>query len=439
MAILRSTSPGQLGKYVVPLVEMLNESMNSGTALKGGTKTFVLKKTRENTAALKKFQQLANGGAKTQKQALDVILEVKDTKQGTVTVGQLDKPKGNLNFGDMSEGVVACAIAARFSHKNRDITNADVFAVIRGLAKKPPSNYPGKSGKYVERMYDSPNKNPNVSDTVRLYISLADVNMSALLDRKNESVLGGYVSSAVVYANSANVSKWSKTLYENNRVDHIEVISDGLGGQRTTKVDLRVKVTDHRGNIVPVDINLSMKAGDVKQFGQVSGAEFEKQEELWERMFGYGSAIKTLKSKYETLMFKKKKPEDAVALVYESVRNLLNRDLGGNKSQATLKRLGDAITHFATLDEEGVSILQVGAGTATVYIFENVYEKLAKNKFAARIDVGKSDLPSLVIHAGEHDLLRVRVKQEFKSDGSPYIRNYIEKEKLFTKLFAVYL
>ena len=44
--------------------------------------------------------------------------------------------------------------------------------------------------------------------------------------------------SAVRYANSTTVRKWSKLLYENNRYDKIEVVSDGLGGQKTTKVDV---------------------------------------------------------------------------------------------------------------------------------------------------------------------------------------------------------
>ena len=87
------------------------------------------------------------------------------------------------------------------------------------------------------------------------------------------------------------MKKWSKLLYENNRYDKIEVISDGLGGQTTTKVDVYVKVDDQ-----PIDIKVSLKAGDVKQFGQVSGAEFAKQEKLWEETFGYGTVIKTEKS-----------------------------------------------------------------------------------------------------------------------------------------------
>ena len=37
----------------------------------------------------------------------------------------------------------------------------------------------------------------------------------------------------------------------------------------------------------PIDIKVSLKAGDVKQFGQVSGIDFEKQIKLWDTTFGY--------------------------------------------------------------------------------------------------------------------------------------------------------
>jgi hypothetical protein len=439
MAILKTTTLGQLGKYVNPIVESLKKAINGGTPVQVGQKKFKLKKNKANIDAIKKFDVLGKKGATTQKQALSIELQTTDNDTQVIKIGQLDKPRVNLNFGDMSEGVVACAIAVRFMNKTQNITEADVFDMISRLSRKTPKNANGKSGKYVESKFESPNKNPNINDIVRLYISLADVNMSALLDPKNKKSLEEYVSSAVLFANSGNVMKWADILYNNNRFDRIEVISDGLGGQKTTKVDITVKVTNDKGDLVPVNINLSLKAGDVKQFGQVSGAEFEKQEELWEILFGYGAVIKPLKSKYDTLMFKNKKPEAAVSMVYHAVSNKLNRDLKGPNSAAIIKKLSDGINYFATLGEENVSLLQIGGGGATVYNFENVYSKLKGKKFKSRVETGQSNLPSLFVFLKDKDLIKFRVKQEFKNDGSAYIRNYIEKEKLFTELLGVKL
>ena len=321
MAVLRSTSPGQLGKYVIPTIDII-KSGSVSTA----TKTYKLKKSKFNEDAIEKFAELGMKGSSFQKDALLIPLETTDSKKQFIEIGTLNKPNVKYNLGDMAEGVVGAAITARFIYKNRNINAQLVYGVLRALAKSGVTNYPGKKGKQVEKTFKSANQNPKVMDDVRCFISLAEVNMMALLAKNNESLIKEYVDSAVKYANSNNVKKWSKLVYENNRYDKIEVLSDGLGGQKTTKVDVSVKITNDEGKLLPVDILVSLKAGDVKQFGQVSGAEFVKQEELWEQLFGYSSVIKPLEKKYDKLMFMDKQPDEAVYLVYEKVNQQLNQD-----------------------------------------------------------------------------------------------------------------
>lgn len=431
MAVLRSTSPGQLGKYVIPTIE----AINSGS-VSTATKTYKLTKGKFNEDAVKKFAEIGIKGASFQKEALDIPIETTDSKQKYISIGSLNKPNIKYNLGDMSEGVVGAAITARFIFKNRNITSQNVYGVLRSLAKSGQKNYPGKKGKFVEKIFKSANANPKIMDDVRCYISLAEVNMSALLDKSKESILREYVDSAVKYANSSNVKKWAKLVYENNRYDKIEVISDGLGGQKTTKVDVTVKITNDNNELVPVDILVSLKAGDVKQFGQVSGAEFLKQEELWEQLFGYKSIIQPLKSSYEKMMFVDKKPDEAVFLIYKRVQQQLNKDLKSNSSDKIVRKLSNAIKYFATLNEENVSLVQVGGGKTKVYKFDNIYEKLTGRSYSSSIKTGTSGLPTIIISSGDEDLIQFRVKQEFKSDGSPYIRNYIEKLSLLGDLLA---
>jgi len=430
MAVLSSTSPGQLGKYVIATLD----AINSGT-VSTATKTYTLKKDKQNTDAAKKFLELGMGGSSTQKEALNIMLLTTDTKTKQIKIGSINKPNIKYNLGDMAEGVVGAAIAARFIYKNRNITHRNVYGVLRALAKKGPTNYPGKKGKQVEITMKSANKNPKIMDDVRLFVSLAEVNMMALLARGNEALLKEYVDSAVKYANSANVKKWAQLVYENNRYDKIEVLSDGLGGQRSTKVDVTVKITNNEGKLLPVDILVSLKAGDVKQFGQVSGAEFEKQEELWEQLFGYKNKIRPLKTKYDQLMFVDKKPEDAVFLVYSTVTKLLVRDLRSNPDKV-LQSLAKAINYFATLNEENVTLVQVGGGKAKVYKFDDIYNAISGREYKAEIKTGASGLPTILINSGNDSLIQFRVKQEFKRDGSPYVRNYIEKQKLLGDLIA---
>jgi len=430
MAVLRSTSPGQLGKYVVPTIEIINSG-----SVSTASKTYRLKKGKFNDDAIKQFAELGMKGSSFQKEALDIPLETTDSKVKIITIGSLNKPNVKYNLGDMAEGVVGAAITARFIYKNRNINSSLVFGVLRALAKSGTTNYPGKKGKQVERTFKSANENPKIMDDVRCFISLAEVNMMALLAKNNETMLKEYVDSAVKYANSNNVKKWAKLVYENNRYDKIEVLSDGLGGQKTTKVDVSVKITNDKGELMPVDILVSLKAGDVKQFGQVSGAEFEKQEELWEQLFGYKTNISSLKNKYDKLMFTDKKPDEAVFLVYSTVTKLLARDLRSNPDKV-LQSLSKAINYFATLNEENVTLVQVGGGKAKVYKFDDIYNAISGREYTAEIKTGASGLPTIIIKSGRDSLIQFRVKQEFKSDGSPYIRNYIEKLSLLGDLLA---
>ena len=430
MSVLSKTTPGQLSKYVIPTVEAINSGRVSTAS-----KTYTLKKGTENDEAVKAFLQLGMGGSSTQQQALDIVLQTTDSRNTEIKIGSLTKPNIKYNLGDMAEGVVGSAICARFIYKNRDISARQVYGVLRALEKEGPTNYPGKKGKQVEKTFKSANQNPKILDDVRLFVSLAEVNMMALLSRGNENLIREYVNSAVRYANSNNVKKWSQLVYENNRYDKIEVLSDGLGGQRSTKVDVSVKITNDKGQLVPCDILVSLKAGDVKQFGQVSGAEFEKQTQLWGRLFGYDGAIAGLQTTFDKLMFEDRKPDEAVTLVYDSVYRKLKRDLE-YKSDEILQTLSEAISYFATLDEDNVVLLQVGGGKAKVYKFDDIYNALQGREYNAKIVRGKSNLPTILIESDGVPLIQFRVKQEFKSDGSPYIRNYIEKQKLLGDLLA---
>lgn len=422
MAILNSTSPGQLGKYIMPTVEKLNAAMKKQTSVsRGNSKSYRIKNNQANIQVVSEFARLG-ANPKTQKQALQLQLETTDTKVPAISIGSIDKPNIKYNLGDMAEGVVGAAIAARFMYKNRSITEKQVFGVLYGMP--PASNYPGKKGKFTERVFKSANKNPKVMDDVKFYLSLAEVNMNAVLNPSNRSLIRPYVMSAVRYANSTNVRKWSKLLYENNRYDSIEVRSDGLGGQTTTKVDVFVKVDNK-----PINIRVSLKAGDVKQFGQVSGVEFAKQQKLWETTFGYGTEIRGLESEYDRLITENQAPQ-AVTLVYNTVMNQFNKDMRTTKKTEVMRKFASSIKYFATLNEDNVVLLQVGNDVAKLYTFDDIYDSIKEMNFTATIQMGKSGLPTLFINdaAKNVPLVQYRVKQEFKPDGSPYIRNYVEKQ-----------
>ena len=130
MANLRNTSTGGLAKYIVPVVNMVKESM-MGSPRKRLRTTVVannvlVNNSGANNEELITWQKLASN-TPTESAAKNLVLE---TDKGKVLFGQLWKPNVNINFGDMAEGMLAAAITARFVNKNRPITTTDVFNIL---------------------------------------------------------------------------------------------------------------------------------------------------------------------------------------------------------------------------------------------------------------------------------------------------------------------
>lgn len=319
------------------------------------------------------------------------------------------------NRGDMAEGVFAAAIVARFMNKNKPIQPVHIIALIDRIDSK----------KMQQKMiYDSLNANPKIVDTVTFQLGLALSNLVALTDKGVQSSITDIINAAVKYANSSIVTALTKMLYENNKFNEIEVIADGIGDQTGTKVDVRVKVDGK-----PTDINVSLKADDVKQFGQVGGSSFEAQTELWKQLLGLD--VKDLENSY----YKKIKDKDVIGAlqeVYSGAADKFNSAVITNRV-AIYKKLADGINYFATLREENVTLVQLTKEEAQVYQFDNI-EKLLKNvKLKAVLNTSKATPEVNFQDEQGMVLLTIRIKTENKPNGI-YVRNYVEKGKLLSKL-----
>jgi hypothetical protein len=319
------------------------------------------------------------------------------------------------NRGDMAEAIFAAAITARFMNKNMAVGTNHVIALIDRI---------DSNQKKQKMVYDSPNKNPKIMDKVTFELGLAESNLKALTDKSVQSTLKDIVNAAIKYANSSIVTSWSKLLFENNRFNEIEVISDGVGDQKGTKVDVRVKIDGK-----PTNINVSLKADDVKQFGQVGGSKFEAQQRLWDELLGLD--VTSFETKYYEKI-KKKNVVGAIEEIYSGAAVLFNAAVKTNK-EALYKKLADGINYFATLREQNVTLVQLTRQEAQVYKFDNI-EKLLKNVNLTAKLITTKKYPE--INFEDDDglvLITVRVKTENKPK-EVYVRNYIEKGKLLTKL-----
>lgn len=337
-----------------------------------------------------------------------------------------------FNKGDVAEGILAAAMTARFISKTEDVTDKDVINLIFKL-KKPVT---GVKGLTSTTSFKSPNAQPKVVDEVICFVNLADVNMTGFLDRStyNNKEIIDIVRAAAEYANGRYVKEWADMMYENNQQNKIEVLSEGLLDQTGTKVDLKLKIDGKQAGV-----GVSLKQGDVKQFGQVGGSKFESMKDLWGSL-GV-SFDESFKTKYiKDLADKKLAP--ALTSAYKTAYDQLKQ-----KDQKTIKRaLSDFMVYHATRNEEDVVLVQLNRGQSSVYEFKKISETLKAATVSVEISSsttsalpstlgykGGSSIPSLIFKVNNKELLKIRLKLEGNRVNSKgkfvglTVRNYIEK------------
>lgn len=351
-----------------------------------------------------------------------------------------------FNKGDVSEGILAAAITARFMSKSKTISQTDVTSLIKKLSK--PTG--GSKGMTSTTSFSSPNKQENVIDTVICKVNLAEKNMNAFLDSKiySKADIIALVRAAVVYANSTYVRQWADELYNNNQKNTIEVNAEGLLDQTGTKVDLKLVIDG-----VKCGVGVSLKAGDVKQFGQVGGSKWTSMKTLFEPL-----GVKFSKETEESYidMVSKKQLAPALTTAYTEAFNQISK-----KDQRFLRKaIADFIKNHATSGEENVVLVQLNRSTAKVYDFELLEEKLSDKTIKVNLTSGNTDKLNTGGFEGKGSMLKTRIpKMQFmidnkilfeirlKLEGNRFspsagktlplvVRNYIEKGEMTTKLLS---
>lgn len=351
-----------------------------------------------------------------------------------------------FNKGDVSEGILAAAITARFMSKTKTISQTDVISLIKKLS----SATRGVKGMTSTTSFLSPNKQKNVIDTVICKVNLAEKNMNAFLDPKiySKSDIVALVRAAVVYANSVYIQQWADLLYNNNQKNIIEVNAEGLLDQTGTKVDLKVIIDG-----VKRGVGVSLKSGDVKQFGQIGGSKWGSMKTLFEPLGVVFS--KQIEDSYID-MLSKKQLAPALTTAYTEAFNQISK-----KDQKFLRKaISDFIKFHATSGEEDVILVQLNKSTAKVYDFELLEERLSDQTIKVNLTSGTTDklnnggfegkgsmsknsIPKLKFMIDNKILFEIRLKLEGNrfspSSGKTLplvVRNYIEKGEMTTKLLS---
>jgi len=216
--------------------------------------------------------------------------ELTDTIVDNVTLSNIfkdDRFKGNLipNMGNFSEALLGCAVAARFSKNGGNIQLTDIIDMGK-LLKENNGVAKLTAGKdRLEFKITIP-----YMDEKAFYTwidgGFEEKDRSARLSEKEVPVdtielIESRALNAVEYANTSKRVQSAISVAKNDRRKNIvDVISDGgeKENQSITKVDLKIMIDGKEA----AKRLLSVKAGTVAQFGQVSGVNYEHIHEFFE-------------------------------------------------------------------------------------------------------------------------------------------------------------
>lgn len=336
------------------------------------------------------------------------------------------------NRGEIAEGILGAAMFAKFTKRQPGeeigIVGTDDIAGVLSQLKNVGTDL------YQVEVQDSNNQH---ADLVTFRLVLKTKPYQDLMNPENQEALRAEYSSAAAYVNSERADRYSKYFYLNGRADHIGIIADGAASETESKVDVWVAIMDKNGNTKRLKLNASLKAGPVKQFGQVGGSESGSMLKLWDY---FGVDVTPWLKKYEktrgTDQF------EALSYMYKNVANELTKGLkrAGPKQEAEfVSHVADAVTFFATLGDTNVELVQFDKGGFKILRFHNLVEKLKVVDLTATFSDSKArpEITIHDIHNPKNILITIRCKVETKDNGDLYVRNIIEKGKLLEELTKV--
>jgi hypothetical protein len=380
--------------------------------------------------------------------AKNIRLKLKGSNQ-TIGTGALYKSadlKGGKGFntGDVAEGVLGAAVAAKFIKRGGLITEKDIANVIKGFSsiEEVVNKKTGKKTSNKRGSMSAKAANDQVIFTLVLNKTSFDALYESATKDKYAPEMKGLFLSGVKYANEDDdVRNAISQVVDDPNSNEVVVNSDGVADQTGTKADLFLNID---GTVINL---LSLKAGDVKQFGQASGYSYEKMQEFFETTFG----INISDSYIEQMQGSARENFETIKLIYRDMFNQIQSEIAGNTNQEVtfLQRLYNGIYYHATRNDPNVSMVIMKAtpnapGFAKLTFGEELRE--AMEQFDLQIKMQENP-PKIQIYgvpvgaeakslAGSDMLLQIR--SNLKGDTAEgYVRNIVEMGGLLKKIAKV--
>jgi hypothetical protein len=341
------------------------------------------------------------------------------------------KEESISNRGEVSEGILGAAMFAKFTKRQPgeevgQVTPADITNVLDTLQAQGDDTY-------SVTVNDAES---DIADTISFILKLKTAPYQDLMNPLKRKLLVNELASAAAYVNNPMAERYSKYFYINGRADEINIMADGAASETEKKSDVWVAIKDKNGAMRTLKLNASLKVGGVAQFGQVSGTSVETMNKL----FGYfGIDVSPYTAKYEREA--KKDQFKAIEYMYRQIVDELQTKLAGDSDTEEARfvdNVAHAVTHFATLGDSNVELVDFAKGGFKILRFKNLQYKLRNIDLTASY-IGTKARPEISIHDVENpkkELISIRCKIENRPAG-PYVRNIIEKGSLLEEITKV--
>jgi len=372
------------------------------------------------------------------KQATDYVLSLRNdanqrinltgSKSNIETAFNHYDPNKISNKGEVSEGLLGAAVFAKMLQRKGDligpISANNIWAVIDQLKKTGKDTYTSIVPDADQRA---------VKDNIQFTLLLKSGPYKDLMNPEKRTLLSDLISSAVTFANSKDIQRYSQYFYLNGKPDVIHIVSDGVTAEEEKKTDVQVFFKDHStGEMRSTRLNISLKVGGIGQFGQVGG-----ELGMFELFGRFGLDFSPDGPKFQRLL-DTEGSRAAMEFIYKKAATTWNELLNGAtdfEEYRYIKTFGDTLDYFLTKNQPGVVMVDFSKGGYTLLRFDNIEDKLKEISLGAvyveglewpRIDIVDITNP-------KNKLLQIRAKVE---NNTGYMRNIIEKGNLFSKLFT---
>jgi hypothetical protein len=343
-----------------------------------------------------------------------------------------DKEEGtvNINKGELAEGYHAAAAFARLTKRPLDnISINDVLSIISRLENGQPLVL---SGKEVES---------KIADRFELTIKLKPASWEAFKDPNTVSSMGKLLTSIITDANQ-ETSRFAERFATNQQYDVARVIGDGVSEESLKKTDVSFENEREKKFV-----GYSLKVGTTKQIHQVGGGAVKDSKKgkkadpeqrfniLSQGLFAVDGRfplanIDGVKSKF----LQAKSNEEMQQIAYQAATASLNQNLQtDDEEKQFMRNLIGAMKYWMGRDDPSIKVKQFT--TSGTYILDpQKVDSLIDNDqidLVAKYTI-EGNLPKIIIGDTVSGKPLVTIRTYRNSKG--YIRNYIEKEKLWIDL-----